>query len=592
VIGAFTYYQARTRRNRVVGMLRRLKEPKYLAGVLALLAYFGFLGLTVFAGTSVELDKLPGAEGVADGAATVGTWLCAMMILATVLVTVRSAGREPGIAFKKPELMFLLSAPVSRRQILYFFLSGLQPGLAFSAIVVAFFAARGSGRVLVAALVAFLGFNGVLLLSVALKLLTCALMARGQSGFVQRSLFRGTVLLLALAFSTAHEPFVVGEDPFAYVTALAEREPLRSFLLPFFELARGFLAPSFAAAFPALSALAIGDLLLLALIFARPPHFEEASLLISERVETLRKQGWKAWRRKGKASKERVGPSKPPFELAPTGPVFVALVWKNLIGTGRLNRARLFPLALLGALLLGTGFGEWLPRGPAQAIAAGGIAYATLIGVLLLLQQTRHDLRRDLAHLATLKSYPMSGRDLLQGEVLGLSLVGSAYVALGCTVLAGVLHGVGTADEWHPVGWVLRAPVLVSLIVVGSAGIYMFVTTQNLITLLWPGWVHVGTGPVVGVSRFGGQLVGMVVVSLVGGLSAIVPMIAAGLTYAAFAAIFVADLVSPVGWCWCTVPAAFVFAGVLLVEAQILLRLGESELVAFDVSRDAVQGTP
>ena len=205
-------------------------------------------------------------------------------------------------------------------------------------------------------------------------------------------------------------------------------------------------------------------LTLYGLALAAPPPFEEASLRLAERLDAFRTEGWAGFRRATKRAQRGHKVVKMernhavPFQLAPIGSPLMALTWKNLIGLGRLNTPRNFLLCLGGVLLLGGAVSQAFPVGsPVPQIAAGILAYGALLAIIVTIQQRRHDLRLDIPHFPNLRAYPLTARQVLHGEVLGIAAVVSAYTVLALAACASLLAGVGTVEEWIPLPWYVRA---------------------------------------------------------------------------------------------------------------------------------------
>ena len=147
MLSATLYITACSMRNRTRRWLRRLREPRYLLGFIALAAYFYF---TVFArmrvagAASRRRTAMPTAAlfGL-SGAAPVGAG-CAVLAAAAGSWLVPTTGRL--LDFTPAEVQFLFPAPIHRRQRLIHRLIRSQAGLLFASLVpaLAFSLPRGS----------------------------------------------------------------------------------------------------------------------------------------------------------------------------------------------------------------------------------------------------------------------------------------------------------------------------------------------------------------------------------------------------------------------------------------------------------------
>ncbi len=117
--------------------------------------------------------------------------------------------------------------------------------------------------------------------------------------------------------------------------------------------------------------------------------------------------------------KERRGVPKPvvraaPFTLVPAGRLETAVFWKNTIQFGRYASVAVLVRVLLPIVILAVIVGLNRKGGSFAPIVLMLALFATLIGPYMV----RNDLRMDLPRLPVLKTWPITGRELLVGELL------------------------------------------------------------------------------------------------------------------------------------------------------------------------------
>jgi hypothetical protein len=136
--------------------------------------------------------------------------------------------------------------------------------------------------------------------------------------------------------------------------------------------------------------------------------------------------------------------------------------------------------------------------------AAGFIAAVTVTMFVAILgpQVVRTDLRSDLAHLETLKTWPLRAADVIRGEMLWPStlLIAIGWLAIACALMLSFAAFPSVA--------------LIGRIIVASAAALLlpaFVTAQYLVhagaTVLLPAWVPIGDQRPRGLDAMGQRLI-------------------------------------------------------------------------------------
>jgi hypothetical protein len=243
-----------------------------------------------------------------------------------------------------------------------------------------------------------------------------------------------------------------------------------------------------------------------------------------------------------------------PFALAPFGRLETAILWKNIILFGRYVSVAVLVRVLIPIVVLAAVIGLNQKGGSLAPLVLGLACFTTLLGPY----SVRNDLRMDLPRLPVLKTWPISGRDLLLGELLAPSLVLSVVVWFLLAVAFAL------APRWHagPGDTLGRAAVVLAVAVLAPMLIAGQLIIQNAAVVLFPAWIATGGARARGVEAMGQKML-----MLAGTLLSL----AIGVLPAATVAGGLGGLLYLlVGWP-AALPAAIVFAGILLGEAMLAL---------------------
>ena len=424
---ALLYLHFTTLRNALVQRVVRLRQPKYLLGALAGLAYFWFF---VFRNAFQAPHGVPVGSSAGVGPAELGPLLPQLASVVLFIIVVLNwllPSRRAALTFTEAQVAFLFPAPVSRRTLIQAQLLRSQFSILISAFFLTLFLGRGRG----------IGGNvwthaigwWLILSTLNLHFLGASFVRERLLGFGIGQWRRRLLVLAALAVlvcaswyglrKTVILPTDADLNGLASVSAYAERTlgsaPLRWILAPFALVVRPYLSvdgPAF------LAALGPSVLLLLAhyyWVIRSDVAFEEASLeasaKLATRVAALREGRWRS----------RQLPTKPrsePFRLAPTGWTPTAYLWKSLIALGPFYRLRTW---LIACLLAGAGL-SWLGSAPdLQPLKkALGVAFLALGGMGMLYGPLilRGRAGQILQQLDVTKSYPLAGWTVVLGELL------------------------------------------------------------------------------------------------------------------------------------------------------------------------------
>ncbi|HEY8993455.1 MAG TPA: putative ABC exporter domain-containing protein [Lacunisphaera sp.] len=471
VLRALLFLRLTTLRNKLLGNLRRLRQPKYLFGAIAGAAYFWFFFFRHATGNGRSGHNQFFAAMLAPGQIELIAAIVLTLFLALIWVT---PGDSPGLAFTEAEVAFLFPAPLARRQLIHY---KLLDGLLMSLLGAFFFTLIAGGLQTgwlgaLRKLGAWWSLNANLSLHQTAAALTIARVSRlGLRAGLRRTLIiAGLVLLLVALVVVAVNSGAASVEWLLWPARLAVRPFLADTL-------GGYL----------ISLLPAFGLVLMHYFWVHRMEspFEEASLALAQkRGETIARMRSGRGVRFGGKAKARSGP----FRLGDRLPVEAAFLWKNLMVAPPYINRKVF----LGAAVVIYAGLSWLKHqsdidGPKLAAAAGVIALV-LLGYLLLFgpQLARNDLRGDIIHADMLKAYPLPGWRVLLGSLLAptVILTGIAWLFLLAAGL-GLMPPPGKALWLTPQ---LRVTVGISLAILMPALCAVQLLVPNAATLLFPAW--------------------------------------------------------------------------------------------------------
>ena len=487
LIKAVLYYLGCTARNRVLGILRRMRQPKYLIGVIAILAYFYFF----FIRNSFGKGTLDGVEQ--RQMAEAGFALMALLQISSGWLM---QGR--GIAFRESEVQFFFPRPFSRFQLLMFkWLVGIGAQL-FSAVILATLFARGDAFRLHYFVIGFILFQAVL--SAHSLLFTLC-----RSQFKTRARFLpGIALLVSVPVCAVFAwETTGGEMGIPELIKFTNTTPISYILDPLRFLAAPIVAQT-PIAFAKASVIPL-VLLLVHLLAIRLANlsFEDEALKLAAKIQDVKRSGLRGLR-----SKKKLVIAKPgsPWPLAPVGQDWIALVWKNVISISRISRQTIFRILgviFILAYVVSTRGGDiWGGKGATRVglLLIAVLGYVSVLGPALL----RVDLRIDIPHFDVLKSMPIRARSLIFGEVMGTVTVLWLVQLVVCVVAAIFL----TEEDGEVLNWSVKAPLLGAVLFFLLSFDFLILTGENLLALWMPGFVRLGRGAKPSLDQMGPYIVG------------------------------------------------------------------------------------
>jgi len=565
------YYQRCVLRNRTTALLRQLRQPKYVIGITLTVAYLGWL---FFFNPALRGDGSHTPEQVRANAGVAVTGFYIMQVVVTWFSL--SSGR--GVPFREVEVQQLFPRPFTRWQILRFKWLMMQPAALISSLIMGLILSRFADLSYPWVVAGFWLNQAVLHANLTLVGLWLArIKASGGRNALSTSMPAWLLLMALLGCAAAGWSSIGDATGWEAAKAMTQSPWLAGLLWPISRMADLLLATDFAA----FAMAAIVPLLFLVtqawLIWWLDFCFEDKAVEIAAKIQNIKSQGIGALQ-----SKQELVVKKPraPWQLAPTGPAWKALVWKNVISLGRLPRRLaifvgiilLFVVAVLVSLIVNEGDDSHAPT-RIGFIVLGFLLYASILAPSIV----RVDLRIDIPHFDVLKAMPLRGRSLIFGEIMGTVLVLWVVQAI-CAVVAAILI---SREGDLLFGWADKAPVLVAVLAVLFALNFVLVTTENLMALWLPGFVRLGRGVRTGLEHIGQSLMGALIRVLVLMALLVVPGMIAILPHI-FAHLLGLQLIPSITL------GSLAFAVLLCAEAWLLIRLSEGRYERFDLTSENV----
>lgn len=542
-------------KNRLRMQLKRLQRPRYLAAFVVGIAYFWFFfGRRFWAMQAVSAP--PEIREVVIVAAS-------LMGLGIALVGWIVGRDRAALNFTEAEIQLLFPGPVGRPSLLFYKIARSLLLLLFSSIIATLlFGMRVAPNGFAFLLGAWLALGTMSLHETATSLSREALRVRGRSG--TGLLIGGLVSFIALIGGLAWWSWLqVGPLPQsardlaaigAWVSSWRQT-PLGIALYPVRAPLEVAFAPDIWSLLRALpSALALWAVHLV-WVLRSDVAFEEASVAEAEKRAKERE------RRKGRGL--RAESPRRSFRLKARGRAQWALTWKALIATRRLLLPQmlslLFPVGGIAVVFTLMVSRTDSPLGWNGA-AALGLAFAAGAVTVLGPNAVRSDFRLDQPQMDILKTYPLSGAQVVAGEIFGpLTLLTAVQWLL---LVSAVLLSAPIEVAGFPLP--LRLAVVLSAVLIAPMLTLSGLLVQNAAVLAFPSWMATGVEQARGLEAFGQRLLTFVG-SLLVWFVALVPAGIIGGIVLAILWLTVGPIGAPV--------AALVAAGILAVECFFAIRL-------------------
>lgn len=528
---ALWYLYSRAWYNRLRLQVLRLKQPRYVVGALAMVAYLGSLLFSQGARSAVTAEPnlldIRQLLSIAGLSLAVGAWWLA-------------APSDSALAFSNAEVYFLFPAPVKRRTLVQARLLSVQAVLLMQVLIWTLLLRRGGGELpgVLRAIGLWTLFTTVSLhrlgatlarthapdaprrkpvaKTIAILFIAALTIACLRAAPTALAMWRSFLALSSYDRSRMIDRMLAGR---VALQALLNDPVVHALIWPI----RAVTAPAFSNGAGAWLLAMPGALLVLALhyvwILRDPQPFEElavgSSARFADRVARMRRSG----------SLSTLKPSRFRWQLTLHGRPAVALAWKNVTAAVRTFRPRALVLAIavivIIAVLSGRGDGGFDDQG-------GGLRSAfvtTFISVFAAATLTapawfRLDLRHDLAHLPFLKTAPLPAHTIVATEIL----TAAALTTIGMALLFGVPGFFLLRSIGGPLGDArLAAAIVAAVFALGGVNL-LHITLYNAVALWLPAWVPLNQG---GASTGGASVVGQVYITLIGILTALALLLAA-----------------------------------------------------------------
>ncbi|HEY7170026.1 MAG TPA: putative ABC exporter domain-containing protein [Vicinamibacterales bacterium] len=551
MLDASVYILWCTSRNRMRRRIRRLREPRYLLGAIAGVAYLYFtffarlrsarIGRSGQRPTPAALLPALGASGPALAG------LLLLVVAAASWVFPLSSGL---LDFSKAETQFLFPAPVTRRQLLMHRLLRSQLAVLFGTVIMALFypSPLPGGRVRLA-------LSMWLLLMTSHVFFTGVTLARarlGAAGAARRIAWAPLAVTFAALATVAaaiglelwRHPAETASDAMISLGAVSLRGLPHVILLPFTTLVAPFFAGGWAAFASRFAGAAIVFLITVVWVMRTDEAFDAAAEEVAEKHARQPAKPIARYRARPIA-----------WDLALTGRPEAAFVWKAALQTFRVVDRRILIRMVLIVV--------WLVLIVTVAPGRGGFAQivgvfagiGSAFAVVMAPQLMRLDLRQDLQNLDVLKTWPVRAAAVVRGEI--------AWPAAVVTVIAWALGAIAlffSAAVFEETGLAWRTAIGVAALILTPALVAAQYTIHNAAALIFPAWVPVGSGRPRGVDAMGQRLILLGATWLMLLVSLFPGAIVGAILWVAFF-----RFVGP----WVLVPAALVCVATVAVEVLL-----------------------
>lgn len=517
MLRALLYLRLTSFKNWLIARARRLRQPKYLIGAVVGCAYFYFFFFRSFsqsAGPRVPRAMTPEALQAMEAAqaslpvdwlpATTALGSLALLIFISFMWVVPA--QRAALGFTEAEIAFLFPAPIPRRGLVHFRLLSAQFRSLVGAAVMMLFSNRWTiigGNVATHAIGWWFIFSALNLHFSGASFTLTRLTDLGLGAWRRRAYLLGTIATVFVATGLrlpAEIPVpalgagVELQPAIDWLVTLTQTAPLSWLLVPFKLVIGPFLAVDtrhfLFALGPALLVVTLHYLWVVRSAVA----FEDASVDYAQK-RGARIAAWRSGERRPGTLPTKARPA--PFFLASQGRPELAFLWKNLLSTWPYFNLRVF----LGCAVVIVGSSLWLNTQPEWRPLLPGVGMMALIfGAYALItgpQFARQDIRSDLAHADTLKTFPLAGWQIILGELLTPVVILTAVLWLTILAIGFTFYPVSGGVAWLTLP--VRITVGLGLAAIAPALVALQLLVPNAAALLFPGWFQAsrmrGGGP-------------------------------------------------------------------------------------------------
>ncbi len=520
MLSATLYVIVCSARNRARMRLRRMREPRYLLGAIAGVAYLVFAILMRERAFVARGGPVSAAPVAATAAGFVGPYLGGVLLALLSLVSWVLPFGSGLLDFSKAETSFLYPAPVTRRQLVFYRLMRSQYAVFIGALIMALAypsaslpaRLRGLVGVWVLLMTSHVFFTATTLARSRLRQPGGWVVALPVLGWSAGAVLSVIVPLWRGASTAPLQTIPAVLDAVVAIT----RDGLSSWLLsPFMLLVRPVYAQSVGEFVSAIAAASGVYLLAVGWLIWADAKAPDAADATAERQVS-----------QASTSARRYVARTAGWRLDPIGRAEMAFVWKAMLQMTRTVDRRVL---LRGLLILAwmVGASMFVTRARGLVLLMGVFAtWGALFSLFMAPQVMRMDLRQDLAYLELLKSWPVRGAAIIRGEMAWPVLVVTAITWLFGT-LAMVLSLISTSRIPTP----NRLAVWLSFLILIPAIVLAQYLMHNAVAVVFPGWVPIGASRPRGVDAVGQRLI-LLAANWIGLLLALTPglLLSAGLS--------------------------------------------------------------
>jgi ABC-2 type transport system permease protein len=511
MIGTFALVAFQSFVNRIISRLKRLRNPRYLLGALAGIAYFYFV---VFRRNG-SLNRARTHEAMAQlGLGNLGMDVVSVCVLVLALLAWAFPRDDGGIELSEAEIAFLFPAPLRLRDILLYKIIRSQPQILVTSVIALFFLnARGW----------FVGtwaaFTAMQTYATMTALGRARLRVAGMGFLARLGAVLGIASMLAWYGWSIVGPVlkntVEGHERAMFdLLHQSLTHGFAAILLFLPRLVAGAIFPAGAASLAA----NVGGLLVLAVVFfliaARlNVSFQEGSIAAAQKrlTRVSRLQGFRGGR--SVAFKRMPVPS-----LRPTGRIEQAIVWKNIVALLRVSVAWVVVFLAIYFFLIGQAV--WMSN--PHVTATVGVMLACFGGVFVFVGPSvfANDLRLDFGRMEVLKSYPISGERLIAAEIAAPLVIVAGLELLFMASSAVMLQFAAPGDA--KLSFLAGAQFVTISLLIAIPVCAMQLVIRNSIPVLFPAWAGRSKEEPRGIA-FTGQRLVILIGNLVVLLVALIP---------------------------------------------------------------------
>ncbi|TNE52318.1 MAG: hypothetical protein EP343_00725 [Deltaproteobacteria bacterium] len=453
--------------------LQRLKQPKYLVGVLGVALYFGFIFVGGGLGSGRRLVTHPESMGL-------GVTLFLMFQICLIWLF---GGRQTGLGFSEAETEILFAAPLTRKELIRYRLMKSLPALLFTSVflLLLFSISRKFPNPWFTWLSLFVLLNVIHIFQLWTAVVHGFWHDKWWGGWVK---IAGLALVLApVALSISFPSGSSGMMEALSYSAKRAAEGDAGWLSPMIWAGQVVVAPSLGAWLPRCGVFVLLYGLLYQLIVWFDFSFEEREISQSqERASRVRAF------REGRTQVVKDRPVRRALlPLSTTGAAWRAVAWKNIIGFTR-NIPRSFLFTVLYILIAGSvilfmvlGASKTHPLTGFSVIFAVMAVFLTVMGSSLI----KEDLRADLNRLDIVQLFPMPAQELVRGQIYGAAAV--IVLAVIASIVLSALCALGANVGFLPPSFVLSVCVLALMLC--TCVVMLSFAIENALALLFPAWV-------------------------------------------------------------------------------------------------------